>query len=185
MTGKMILQFIFGLMLLVAVGALCAWFFRDEVQYYGSLFIENYGLMGIAVGTLICDTSPIPLTNEPIALIALGAGIPFWEIVITMSFASHCGAPIGYICGYFLGKQPWFLKLVSQKYPNAFNKGQRYAVRAVALGALLPIPYAITTWVAGAVNADFKMVVLAGTFRWIKNIMSVSLVAGGWAIGQL
>ena len=185
MTNKMIIQFIFGLIILVAIGALCAWLFNEEVQYYGNLFIDKYGLMGIAVGTLICDTSPIPLTNEPIALIALGAGIPFWDIVITMSFASHCGAPIGYVCGYFLGQQAWFQRLATQKYPNAFKNSQRHAVKAVALGALLPIPYAITTWVAGAVKADFRLVVLAGSLRWIKNIMSVSLVAGGWAIGQI
>jgi membrane protein YqaA with SNARE-associated domain len=184
MTRKMIVKFIFGLLLLIASAAFCAWAFHEEVEHYGQLFIDKYGLLGIAIGTLICDTSPIPLTNEPLALIALGANIPFWHIVVTMSIASHCGAPLGYLCGYFLGKQNWFQKLVQNKHPDLMDKGKEYAVRAVALGALLPIPYAITTWVAGAVQADFKMVVLAGSLRWIKNTISVSLVIGGWALGQ-
>lgn len=184
MTSQKIIRLVLGLLSLVALGALCAWLFQEEVRRYGTFFVDAYGLWGIAIGTLICDTSPIPLTNEPLALIAIGADIPLWQIIITMSAASHCGAPVGYTCGLVMGKQSWFQALVQRKYPDALEKGRPYAIRAVALGAVLPIPYAITTWAAGAMKAGFWKTCLAGSLRWIKNAVTVSIIAGGWIIGQ-
>ena len=184
MTKQQLKKLLVGLLLLLLVGVSCAWLFREEVEYIGTMFIERYGLWGVAFGTLICDSSPIPLTNEPLALISLGAGIPFWTLVATMSCASHTAAPIGYACGYFLGQQPRVKRWIQQKHPEALEKGQKYATRAVILGALLPIPYALTTWSAGILKANFWHVFWAGSLRWIKNIIAVGALAGGWMIGQ-
>ena len=106
-----ILKFLVGLILVLLLGAFCATIFQAEVSHYGTVFINTFGLWGIAIGTLLCDSSPIPLTNEPFVLIALGANIPVWKIILIMSAASHCGAPLGYACGYLLGEQPWFQRI--------------------------------------------------------------------------
>ena len=184
MTRRQLVKLLGGIFLLALVGISCAWLFREEIEYLGKIFIDRYGLFGIALGTLICDTSPLPLTNEPLALIALGAGIPFWKVVATMSFASHTAAPIGYACGYFLGQQQWIKNWIQHKYPDVLNKGKTYAVKAVILGAILPVPYALTTWSAGIMKANFWLVCWAGGLRWIKNIIAVGALAGGWMIGQ-
>ena len=184
MKKQHLLKVLVGLLLLNLVGACCAWLFREEVEYIGTLFIERYGLWGIALGTLICDTSPLPLTNEPLALISLGAGIPFWTLIATMSCASHSAAPIGYTCGYILGRQPWITNWIQKKYPEAMDNGKKYATRAVVLGALLPIPYALTTWSAGMMKANFWHICWAGSLRWIKNLIAVGALAGGWMMGQ-
>ena len=187
MNSRQIIKLIVGLILLIVFGAFGAWIFQEEVKHYSQLFIDRYGLWGIAIGTLICDTSPFPLTNEPLALIALGStepDIPFWKIVCTMSAASHCGAPVGYTCGYFLGQQRWFQTLIQKKYPEVLQKGRPYAVRMVALAAILPIPYAITTWAAGTMQASFWKICLVGSLRWIKTLLTVGAIAGGWMLGQ-
>ena len=184
MKREHLLKLLVGVLLLMLAGVSCAWLFRQEVEYLGNVFIERYGLWGIALGTLICDASPIPLTNEPLALISLGAGIPFWKLVVTMSCASHTAAPIGYTCGYILGQQVWIKSWIHKKYPDALENGRKYATRAVLLGAILPIPYALTTWSAGMVKANFWHVFWAGSLRWIKNIIAVGALAGGWMLGQ-
>ena len=176
-------RLIFGLLGLIAFGAFCAWLFQEQLTHIGEWFIGNFGLWGIAIGTLITDTSPIPMTSEPLAVLALASNVPVWQLILIMSFASHMGAPVGYTGGYFLGKQHWFQRIVEKRFPNWKDKGADYAIRMVAIGALFPVPYAITTWFAGSVQADFRRVFLVSSFRWVKNLITILLLAGGWELG--
>lgn len=183
MSHTSIRKLIFGLLGLILLGAFCAWLFQEQLTTIGEWFIGNYGLWGIALGTLITDTSPIPMTSEPLAVLALASNVPVWQLIIVMSIASHLGAPVGYTGGYFLGKQAWFQRIIEKRFPDWKEKGTDYAVRMVAIGALFPVPYAITTWFAGSVQADFKKVFLVSSFRWVKTFITILLLAGGWHLG--
>lgn len=183
MTTKTLRTIIFGFLGLILLGAFCAWLFKKELTQVGEWFIGNYGLWGIGFGTLITDSSPIPLTSEPFAILALASGVPVWKLIIVMSIASHLGAPLGYTGGYVLGKQAWFQRIIERRFPSWQEKGVDHAVKVVAIGALFPVPYALTTWFAGSVQADFKRVLLVASFRWIKTAITLALLAGGWFWG--
>ena len=173
MKPESIRKLVISLLGLIALGAFCAWLFQKQLTLIGEWYIGNYGLWGIAIGTLITDTSPIPLTSEPIAVLALASQVPIWQLIIVMSIASHMGVFVGYTGGYFLGKQRWFQRIIEKRFPDWKDKGANYAVRMVAIGALLPVPYAITTWFAGSVQADFKRVFWVASFRWVKTLVTI------------
>ena len=183
MNRKMIFKICLGMLGLVGLGAICALIFKEQLSEMGHWFIDNFGLLGIGIGTIITDTSPIPMTSEPLAVLALASDIPLLQLILVMSIASHLGAPIGYAGGYFLGNRAWFQKIIAKRFPDWQERGQQYAIRLVAMGALLPIPYAITTWFAGSVKADFKKVLLVASFRWVKTVITLLVLAGGWWLG--
>lgn len=177
-------KMIFGLLGLMVLGAFCAWLLQEQLTIIGEWFIGKYGLWGIGIGTLITDTSPIPLTSEPIAMLALASNVSVWQVIVVSSIASHLGAPVSYTGGYFLGKQNWFQQIIAKRFPEWNEQGPEYAIKLVIIGALLPVPYAITVWFAGSVQADFKKVFLVASFRWVKNFVSILMLAGGWQLGS-
>ncbi|MEC8381845.1 MAG: hypothetical protein VXZ96_16060 [Myxococcota bacterium] len=170
---------------LVLLGSLGAYFGRGYIEMAGTWLIHNYGLWGIAMATLITDTSPLPLTSEPVALLGLGAEIPFWHIILFMGGTSHLCGPLGYGFGALVGRVG--LKHIVKKIPTlqpVIAYVRQHGVKAVAMGALLPIPYALTTWTAGALGVSFWGVCAASSLRWLKTLIYVSLLAGGWLIGS-
>ena len=179
----LITKAILGLLALVGLGMACALVFNEQITSVGTLFIERFGLLGVGVATLITDSSPIPLTSEPVALLAMGAEIPFWSLVVVMAAGSHLGCLVGYAGGYWLGSSGWLLNILDRKLPELMQAGPKYAIKMVALGASLPIPYALTTWAAGMLKADLKLVILASSLRWIKTLITLSLLQGSWNIG--
>ena len=74
---SLLLKAILGLLSLVLLGIGCAMMFSEQISAIGELFLNHFGLWGVGLFTLITDSSPIPLTSEPVALMAMGANIPF------------------------------------------------------------------------------------------------------------
>jgi membrane protein YqaA with SNARE-associated domain len=168
---------------LIILGVGCAFLARGHIESAGVWLIDSYGLWGISIATVITDTSPLPLTSEPIALLGLGADIPVWQIILFMGGTSHLCGPLGYAMGMLVGKIGLTKAMKRAALTPVVNYVRMYGVRAVAMGALLPIPYALTTWTAGALGVSFWGVLAASSLRWIKTAVYVSLIAGGWFFG--
>ena len=100
-----------------------------------------------------------------------------------MSLTSHLCGPLGYFCGHLLGKVPNFKTKLQNRIPMAYNWIEKHGVKGVALAAILPIPYALSTWTAGLIGISFWGVLLASTLRWVKTALYVGLLASGWFIG--
>ena len=181
-TRKQIIQAILGLFMLVAVGAACSYLLKDEIQLYGSLMIEKFGLWGLVIGTVITDTSPLPLSSEPIAILGFGANLELVDIILTMSLTSHLSGPLGYILGRFFSKTKVVSHLLNHRLAYVRDFVKQHGLKAVCMGALLPIPYALTTWTAGAVGISLWGTFLASSLRWVKTGLYVYLLSLGWGI---
>lgn len=180
--SKQSVQLVLSLVVLVLIGGLCGILFRHQIEAIGTYLIDQLGLWGLVIGTLITDTSPLPLTSEPIAIIGLGAKIPLWKIICTMSITSHIAGPIGYLCGRSLRTQPFVIGLLSGKLVSLRDFVHTHGAMAVAMGALLPIPYALTTWIAGSVGVGLWQTFVASSLRWIKTALYVYLLSLGWML---
>ena len=179
-TKKQTLKLLVTLIILVAIGGACGVLFRSQIEILGSWLISQLGLWGLVIGTLITDTSPLPLTSEPIAIIGFGAKIPLLTIICTMSATSHLAGPLGYLCGHSIRNFGSVQKLLQGRLKPLGDFVHKHGVAAVAMGALLPIPYALTTWIAGAVGIGFWYTFLASTLRWVKTALYVYLLSLGW-----
>jgi uncharacterized membrane protein YdjX (TVP38/TMEM64 family) len=99
-----------------------------------------------------------------------------------MSITSHFAGPLGYLCGHSLRGIPKVEQLLKGRLAPLSNFVRKHGVSAVAMGALLPIPYALTTWVAGFVGVGLWHTFLASSLRWVKTGLSVYLLSLGWML---
>ena len=172
-----------SLFFLVVLSGGCALLAKAQIESTGEWLLSRYGLLGVSIATLITDTSPLPLTSEPIALLGVGANIPIWKLIVVMSATSHLCGPLGYVLGKSVSKIEGVQKLLTGRIAPFMNFVRQNGLKAVAMGAILPIPYALTTWTAGALDVSFWGVVKVSSLRWVKTSIYIGLIAVGWKFG--
>ncbi|MCO4770730.1 MAG: VTT domain-containing protein [Deltaproteobacteria bacterium] len=181
--ARLIRKSIVGLIVILAVAGLTGVLFKEPLQAIGAAFIDNFGLAGLFVGVIITDASPLPLTNEPLVFLARGAGLDVWTIFGVVSAASVVAGAFGYwsgrIFGGMLGLEEW----LNTKQPALAHYMRRYGAEGVAIAALLPIPFALSTWSAGILHVPFLKVMVAALVRIPKTAFYVLLIVGGLSLG--
>ncbi|MEC7984357.1 MAG: hypothetical protein VX278_04285 [Myxococcota bacterium] len=181
-TKEQIVRLAMTLIVLIILGGTCSYLCKESIETYGKILLETMGIYGLMLGTLITDTSPMPLTSEPFAILGLGADIPIHRIIIAMSFASHIAGALGYGLGRFINYFPQKKTFLVSRFPTVFSFMNRHGIKGVCLAAILPIPYAIATWSAGIVGIGFWSTFAASSLRWVKTTLYVSLLWFGWEV---
>lgn len=153
---------------------------REPLQVWGAVFIERFGLVGLFVGVLVTDSSIVPLTNEPLVLLAIGGGVPPWTAVGLTAAASVCAGPIGWSCGRLLARHTRLGPWLARRHPQVTGFLTRYGARFVAVAAVLPFPFAVATWLSGASDVRLVHVLLASLLRVPKTLFYGALLVGGW-----
>ncbi|MEE2829795.1 MAG: hypothetical protein VX498_11460, partial [Myxococcota bacterium] len=147
--GPLLRKTILGILGLLALAALCGWLFKDPIVALSDAFINHFGLWGIFLGVLITDTSPLPMTHEPIVLLGIGAGVPWTALLPVVAGASVLAGPLGWACGRFFVADSRFASWLERRHPRLTGFMKNHGIKAVAVAALLPIPFALATWTAG------------------------------------
>lgn len=172
-----------GLAALVGVAYLCGALFRDSIVAAGQALFGSFGLGGLFVGVIVTDASPLPLTNEPLVLLAVSAGVSSWVVFAVVSAASVTAGLVGYAGGALAAKEtpigPW----IGRRYPGFGAFMERWGAVGVALCAFLPIPFALSTWSAGMARVGLHKVALASLVRIPKTAFYVWLIVEGWTMG--
>ncbi len=171
-----------GLVGILAIAGACGVLFRGPIERVALAFMERFGLLGVAVGVVITDASPVPLTSEPILILATGAGVDPWLLFAVSAAASTIAGPVGYLGGRLVGQQglrAW----LQRRAPRLALFMHRYGVMGVAIAALLPIPFALSTWTAGMSRIRFPGVLAASLLRIPKTGLYLLLIVQGWALG--
>ena len=180
---KLVFKALFGLAVLLGVAYLCGALFRDPIIAAGSAAMESFGLIGLFLGVIVTDASPLPLTNEPLVILAVSGGVSTWTVFFVVSAASVTAGIVGYTGGLLVGSGTPLGAWMKRRYPgfDAFMK--RYGAIGVAICAFLPIPFALSTWSAGMTRIGLHKVALASFVRIPKTAFYVWLIVMGWAIG--
>jgi membrane protein YqaA with SNARE-associated domain len=142
-------------------------------------FIERFGATGLAMATLLADASPIPIMQEPLLLLAHAAGMPFWPILIVAGTASMLAGPVGYLGGKMIGELGPVARWIDRAGLRSLMS--RHGVWLVAVAAVTPIPYAATTWTAGATGIKFLPFFAVCGLRFVKVGVYLGLMVLGWS----
>ena len=173
---------VIGLVLILLVAGLSGVLLREPITQLATWFLERFGLVGIFAGVVLTDTSILPLTNEPLLLLATSAGVDAWPLFAVSAVASTLAGPLGYGLGYLAGStglRDW----IRGREPRFEAFMLRYGAWGVAVAALLPIPFAFATWSAGMTRVSFPHVLLASLVRVPKTAIYLLLIVQGWAVG--
>lgn len=181
--GRLIRKTALGLLILLVFSGACAWLLKDPFIRMGELFLERFGLLGLFVGTIISDTSPLPLSHEPLTFIGITAGIPTTTLLLTITSASVLSGPIGWTCGRLLLSGTSFSAWLDRRYPGFMGMMRRGGLNAVAVAALLPIPFSLATWTAGMLRLPFHKVAAISLLRIVKVGVYFQILKLGWLAG--
>lgn len=172
-----------GSVLVLALALVSGVLLREPLQTWGTAFLDRFGLAGLFVGVIITDSSILPMTNEPLVLLAIGAGVSPWTVIALTAIASACAGPVGWTAGHLVARHtplgPW----LARRHPRVTGFLTRYGARFVAVAALLPFPFAVSTWLAGASEVRFAHLCLASLLRVPKTLFYGLLIVGGWVAG--
>jgi len=180
---RLLLKTAVGLLLVLLVAAVCAWLLKEPIESVGAAFLERFGLGGVFVGTVITDTSPLPLTHEPLVMLGLAAGVEWPVLLLTVSTASVLSGPVGWTLGRFLVADSRFTGWLQSRQPDFFGLMQRHGIQAVAVAALLPLPFALATWSAGMLRLPLGKVAAVSLLRVPKVAFYLLLMNAGWIAG--
>lgn len=174
--GVLLVRLGSALFTLVVVFAALAWIARAPLEAFAAWFVGTFGLIGLGVFVLVVDS--LPLTHEPVLFLGLSGGLGFWPVWAAGTLGSIGAGVSGWAMGRTLGRHPYLQHLFAKYRITSFL--QRYGAWAVAVAALTPFPYALTTWASGAAGVPLFQVVLGSLMRGPKVLLYLSLMAAGW-----
>jgi len=172
-----------GIVVFLAIAGVLGWLLRAPMTEAGTWFVDAFGLAGLFAAVTLVDASPVPMTNEPLVVLALGGGMDVWGIFAIVSAASVFAGLVGHTSGRILCRVLPIRDMVHRFSPEAAAWIETRGAWGVAVAALLPIPYALATWTAGAMNVPLRDTMLASLLRVPKTAFYVALLAAGWAAG--
>ena len=125
------------------------------------------GILGIGITVFIADLiiSPIP---PDAALFFIGKS-PMHEQWMIWVPLLGCISTMAGICGWFIGRRLQHLAFV-QRFLAYFGEEHRGSIKRfgfwmVLLGAMTPLPFSLTCWLAGMFKLNFKTFLTACLFR--------------------
>lgn len=173
-----------GLALLIAVGAALGFVLRGPITWAGTGFMKVFGLWGLGGLTLAVDASPVPLTNEPLMVLALGAGVDNWAIFGVMSGGSALAGLLGWAGGRLIGQHTALGRWIIRRNPRIQLFMRHWGALGVFIAALTPLPFGLTAWTAGMTRVAWWKVALASLARVPKTGFYLWLIAQGWALAS-
>ncbi len=170
------------IVLLLATGAL-GFILREPLARFSLAMVERFGLPGLFVGVMVVDSWVLPpLTHEPLLLFAYAGGVGPWVVFGVASVASVCAGPLGYVLGRLLGRVQRVRDKLDKSALQTLMRDKGALV--VAAAAITPIPFAVTTWLAGALKTPFVPFVIACLVRVLKVAVYFGLIVAGWSISS-
>ncbi len=174
---------VISLVSVLALAAVCGVVLREPLTIAGTWFVDTLGAFGVALGVLVTDTSPLPLTNEPVLMLALGGGMSVWTVFAVAATTSWLAGIVGYSLGRLLDATTSAQARFRRWQPAAADWIERRGAVGVAIAALLPIPFSLATWSAGMMRVRLSHVAIASLARIPKTAFYLGLMAAGWSAG--
>jgi membrane protein YqaA with SNARE-associated domain len=124
-------------------------YFESHVVTASTWFTDRFGVVGILAAICVSDTIISPLPPDALLIvIAKGKLAGSWAWLVPVGgFASGLGGFVGSFIGKALGVR-WLGPRTRQLLDEHRPVIERYGVWAVVLGALTPVPFSVTCWLA-------------------------------------
>ncbi len=177
---SLVLKAAVGVLALLAFAALTGLLLREPITVAATWLYAHLGLAGIFLGVLIADSSPIPMTHEPVTFLAVSAGESFWRLLVTSGTASVLAGPTGWTGGRLARSNQRFCDWMQRRFPKLVDLMERHGAKGLAIAALLPVPFAIATWLAGMTAVRFGPLCAASLLRFPKTAFYLWLLYLGW-----
>lgn len=166
---------------LIVVGGLLAalgWAARGPLTAWSAWLVADLGYPGLLLGTLALDATPFT-SHDPLLLAAMFAGFPFVPLAATVCFGAFVASWINWVGGRWLGRHsPWIQRMMIRYKIRPFLR--YYGPWAMVVAGMIPMPFAIVAWGAGAAEVPPSTLFAGALTRTVKVLIGASLYAWSW-----
>jgi membrane protein YqaA with SNARE-associated domain len=179
-----ILRIALSLLVFFALMALLAKLFGPRIEGAGQVFVDRFGLAGLAFGTILADAFSLP--PPPLFYIVIVAtGVGSHLVGMTVISAASMGAGVlGYHLASLLGARPFFRRRIDATRARMEPLFSRYGVWAFAIASATPIPFSFMCYVAGVYRLRYRMLAFICLTRIPRLLVMYWLVRAGWVTGS-
>jgi membrane protein YqaA with SNARE-associated domain len=162
-------------------------FFGPALESRVEAVLSWLGLPGILIFTFLndCFISPIPPDVVLFIISRSGLGERWLVPVLLVGSVSSASGLVGWWLGGLLRNTRIPGLLFGAKLEEGERLMKRYGALAVALGALTPVPFSLTTWTAGMLKSPARMVAMVSLLRIPRFLLYYLILTGALNLGQL
>lgn len=153
----LIIKFVIGVLLLMAVLGVVGYFFREPLLRWSQGYVNALGGMGVFIGFFAGDAFTLPIPHDAFSAFGLVGGMGFWEVVAWASLGCLVGASLGYLIGRGLSHTRWFKRMMGRRGDEMHLLARRYGAVLLILGALTPLTYSVCVWAVSALGMRFRL----------------------------
>lgn len=166
-----------GVLALVGAVAALAAFAREPVEHAARLLLEAGGLGGVFAAGVLADGLP-GVGFLPVLLLAHAGGVGAVAILAMLTASSFVASVAGWALGRLLGRAAWMPALLERSRVGPLLR--RHGARALAVAAVMPVPWPLATVGAGASGLGIGPLLAGAACRPVKIALTLAAVALGW-----
>lgn len=164
----------------VGVSAAAA-LFRPELRALGEAFVRRFGYGGMALGAFLSDAFMFPIPPQFYMLTSVAAGAPQVPSVTVICVSSVVAANVAYHVAGSLARVPLVRRRIERSRGVIDPLFARYGYYAVAVGAVLPVPFSLLCYLAGLYRVPYRLYAVLVLLRVPRLLVFYALIRLGWA----
>lgn len=178
----LLLRFVATLVIVLVAAGVLAHFAQPRAEGAARAFVERFGVLGMALGTLLADGLQFPVPPQFYMLLAIASHSPIAESFTAIAAASIAAGGVGYAVSARLARWRWVSRKTARLRQLLSGSFERYGYRAAVLASLLPVPYSVLCYLAGLNRLPLRFVGLLALCRIPKLAAFYYLIHLGWSI---
>jgi membrane protein YqaA with SNARE-associated domain len=134
----------------------------------------------MAFGSFVSDAFMFPVPPQFYMLTAVAAGAPQVQSITVVCVTSVVASNVAYLLAGRIAHVRFFRERIARTRPQFDPLFARYGVRAMILGAVLPIPYSLLCYLAGLYRIPYRIYALLVLARVPRLLVFYFLIRAGW-----
>lgn len=179
---KVGLQLVFGVALFCVAVFLGARHFRPELEGISRFLVVRFGAFGLFAGPFIADAFSFPAPPQLYLLAAITTHQPVVSTLALVSAGSVLGGNVGRWFGAVLGDRPFLTRVLGRTRHRVDAVFARYGYWAVAVGALMPLPYSMLCYLSGVYKMPRGLFALMSLLRVPRLMFFYVILRAGFGV---
>lgn len=179
--GRLLLQFIVGLVVFCALIAGLGHFYKAQTLALAQGWVDGFGGLGLALAWALLDSFPGPLLPQDLfSAFALLGGLGFWPTVLWSSLGSLAGGSLSWLLARRLARTRVVLWAIQRGTTRrVYHLVERNGPLTLMLGAVTPLPYSVAVWACSATGMSYRVFLLVSVTRPMRIIFYCWLIEVG------
>ncbi|MDX1959842.1 MAG: VTT domain-containing protein [Leptospiraceae bacterium] len=162
----LLLKTLYSTILIIIAVVILSFFLKQPITEFSKHFIDYFGVIGVGIGILICDSVPALMVPDAFLMFAVASELDDFQVISLASIGSIIGGSISYYLGRNIFPKFKFAKNLLEKHEEKLSPYvEKYGIWAVVLAATTPLPYSWMAIVVGSLKMPFRNFLLGSIAR--------------------